>query len=349
MALQGEGDPRWVVRQREDGRNVNGWHWEDKDVTSWAEKRLKSLIVSTTCYSDTPAPGVHVVSLDSVDGDATLYNRKGVLKVLYDLKLVGKWSSRHEDENQCTSGEFRVELFDDDPEVTSSIDSKSKASESQFRSAFNSSVAPIIVKHCQTFIKELYKGADQFVDGMSIQTNAVKHQPTKTVSRTEISSSKPAAESKDSAKKTSKQKPKSGGSKITIEESFICNSEDWLMVFLDPPRLSAITRSPAIVEPREGGKWEIMNGAASGTIVSITNKQNLTMNWKLRSWGEDAGEGVVTVNVFEPDKGRTKAAIHITGVPKGSESETEGFWRIQILQAMRVLFGWGDASKFASM
>ena len=27
MAKIGEGDPRWIVSERQDGRNVNQWHW----------------------------------------------------------------------------------------------------------------------------------------------------------------------------------------------------------------------------------------------------------------------------------------------------------------------------------
>jgi hypothetical protein len=27
MARLGEGDPRWLVTDRQDGRNVNAWHW----------------------------------------------------------------------------------------------------------------------------------------------------------------------------------------------------------------------------------------------------------------------------------------------------------------------------------
>ena len=28
MAKWGEGDARWIVNEREDGTNINGWHWE---------------------------------------------------------------------------------------------------------------------------------------------------------------------------------------------------------------------------------------------------------------------------------------------------------------------------------
>ena len=27
MAKWGEGDPRWIVEEREDAKNVNNWHW----------------------------------------------------------------------------------------------------------------------------------------------------------------------------------------------------------------------------------------------------------------------------------------------------------------------------------
>lgn len=27
MAKWGQGDPRWIVEEREDGTNVNNWHW----------------------------------------------------------------------------------------------------------------------------------------------------------------------------------------------------------------------------------------------------------------------------------------------------------------------------------
>lgn len=27
MAEFGKGDPRWIVDERKDGRNVNAWHW----------------------------------------------------------------------------------------------------------------------------------------------------------------------------------------------------------------------------------------------------------------------------------------------------------------------------------
>ena len=44
MAKLGEGDARWIVTERADGTNVHGWHWAEKDVSSWAKQRLNELL-----------------------------------------------------------------------------------------------------------------------------------------------------------------------------------------------------------------------------------------------------------------------------------------------------------------
>lgn len=341
MALQGEGDPRWVVREREDGRNVNGWHWEDKDVTNWASERLKDLIVPSTCSSMSDTPGVAVASVDSVDGDATLYNRKGLLKVLYDLKISGKWESKHEEEDRRTHGEFKVDLFDEDPEVIVSIDSKSR-NDPRYKQAFVRDVVPKIKQKCGIFVKELHKGADEAVDGLILPKSRANEQSsistTTTVSRTEVNS-KPAASS---------QKKSNSTREITMIEYFTCSAADWLLALTDAPRLSAVTRSAAVSDAREGGKWEVLNGAARGEYVSIDPSSEVVLRWRLSSWGEDSDWGLVRASVHQDD-GKTEARIVVTGVPNDKKSETEGFWRIQILQAMRVVMGWGSASKFAYM
>lgn len=44
MAKWGEGDPRWIVEQRDDGRNVNNWHWTEKNATNWSKDKIKELL-----------------------------------------------------------------------------------------------------------------------------------------------------------------------------------------------------------------------------------------------------------------------------------------------------------------
>ena len=68
MAKIGEGDARWIVEQREDGRNVNSWHWcagenaaavkshvflrEEKDITASAKTIFKKLFEDASVVND---------------------------------------------------------------------------------------------------------------------------------------------------------------------------------------------------------------------------------------------------------------------------------------------------------
>ena len=39
----GEGDGRWIVKEREDGANCNNWHWTTKDVSGHVKDALKTV------------------------------------------------------------------------------------------------------------------------------------------------------------------------------------------------------------------------------------------------------------------------------------------------------------------
>lgn len=84
MAKIGEGDPRWIVDQREDGRNVNSWHWcarfrfahgglltlsrrEEKDITSSAKAIFKKLFDDATMVNDTEV-SVRITKVRKISG-----------------------------------------------------------------------------------------------------------------------------------------------------------------------------------------------------------------------------------------------------------------------------------------
>jgi len=52
MALIGQGDPRWIVANRDDGTNVNNWHWTEIDFSKWVETRTIELLQGTLLESD---------------------------------------------------------------------------------------------------------------------------------------------------------------------------------------------------------------------------------------------------------------------------------------------------------
>jgi hypothetical protein len=46
MAKWEERDPRWLVEHRDDGKNVNGWHWEEKNKLEWSRQHINTLLTS---------------------------------------------------------------------------------------------------------------------------------------------------------------------------------------------------------------------------------------------------------------------------------------------------------------
>ena len=41
MALWGQGDDRWIVSNREDGTNVNSWHWDETNINNIFKHNLE--------------------------------------------------------------------------------------------------------------------------------------------------------------------------------------------------------------------------------------------------------------------------------------------------------------------
>jgi hypothetical protein len=56
MAKWGQGDPRWIVEEREDGTNVNNWHWCGGRARARAGGRLRALLLRTPDSDGLPRP-----------------------------------------------------------------------------------------------------------------------------------------------------------------------------------------------------------------------------------------------------------------------------------------------------
>lgn len=117
MALRGQGDKRWIVEDREDGTNVNHWHWNEYDVSSWATNRLKEMLSGSGCQLDS-SWRFRMDSVEQVHGEATVYVRKGRIKSLCDLEVSGRWSVVTDERQDGVQGSFVIELLSGEPEVS---------------------------------------------------------------------------------------------------------------------------------------------------------------------------------------------------------------------------------------
>ena len=95
----GEGDERWIVKERDDGKNVNNWHWSEVSLTEWSKERLTELLVGVVAMDEGEQSGwCKVTSVDKCAGDVTVQSRKQKKFPLYELEIVLKWEGQLFDE-----------------------------------------------------------------------------------------------------------------------------------------------------------------------------------------------------------------------------------------------------------
>eukprot|EP01065_Artemidia_motanka_P025500 TRINITY_DN30492_c0_g1_i1.p1 TRINITY_DN30492_c0_g1~~TRINITY_DN30492_c0_g1_i1.p1 ORF type:complete len:338 (+),score=140.90 TRINITY_DN30492_c0_g1_i1:57-1016(+) len=127
------GDPRWVVSDRADGANVNGWHWEEKNITAAARKLLTRCISSVTLLN---RDGVALRLLafregKGPEGEAIALNRRRKVGVFFDFSFTIEWHGEIVDADGYNSadahGGLSVESVDqssiDDAVVEVELDS----------------------------------------------------------------------------------------------------------------------------------------------------------------------------------------------------------------------------------
>ncbi|KAK3270425.1 hypothetical protein CYMTET_21177 [Cymbomonas tetramitiformis] len=132
MAKWGEGDSRWLVSDRQDGTNVNGWHWTEKNMMTWSKEKIAELFIGLPAEI-APAEGhAAISSVKEVKGDASLSTRKGNKKVaVYDLNIVLCWEGRVVGEDKKHTGEIKIKEFssvndEDEYEFSFTVEGKGK-------------------------------------------------------------------------------------------------------------------------------------------------------------------------------------------------------------------------------
>merc|ERR1711865_340630 len=125
MAKIGEGDPRWIVQERADGANVNGWHWSATNVLDQAKQILDDLIEDDSTNPEL-SPGCRITKVDKFVGDIHTNQRKGKCKLTYDLNIHFKWVSNPPEEEESVDDHFSgvikfAEVIDDEPDAEVTI------------------------------------------------------------------------------------------------------------------------------------------------------------------------------------------------------------------------------------
>ncbi|XP_028822195.1 activator of 90 kDa heat shock protein ATPase homolog 1-like [Denticeps clupeoides] len=334
MAKWGEGDPRWIVEERADATNVNNWHWTERDATNWSSEKLKELLLAVRVENEDGK--CEVTEVSTVEGEASINNRKGKLIFFYEWNLKAKWKGISKsgikykgsvevpnlsDENDMDELDIAVSLSKDEPDTPLMALMKKEGAET-IRAALGSYVSQL---------------KTEFTQGMILPTaNGVsKQQPVQAnikVERTQIGSS-------SSAPPPSNTGVKIPTCKFSIKDTFLTSPEDLYRVFVHQEMVQAFTHAAAVVEADKGGKFRLLNGNVLGEFVELVPEQKIVMKWRYNTW---PCEHYATIALTFTDRGNeTELGVECRGVPQSDEDQTREGWQRYYFQAIKQTFGYG--------
>ena len=163
MAKWGEGDERWIVQEREDGVNVNGWHWQEKNYMGWGRERLSDLLTAVTFDLPNDEGSASVIEISKFEGDAAVSIRKGNKKfAVFDLNITLKWEGTCEgfEGDGIVKGEIKIAEFastndEDEYEFKVNASDGDADAKKKMKQKIKSVVAEAFMPHLNTFAKEL--------------------------------------------------------------------------------------------------------------------------------------------------------------------------------------------------
>ncbi|KIZ07471.1 Activator heat shock protein ATPase [Monoraphidium neglectum] len=353
MAKLGEGDARWIVEKREDGTNVNAWHWQEKDCLTWSKRRLGQLFNGAVLV-DTPR--VSSTGLESLTGEVFLNNRKAKMVASYELKLTVGWTGSTLDGAQA-SGTIELpyladENEDEDTEVRVVAPDDSPAGNELKNVLLRQGGREAVRKLVDQFIAELKAGVPAKEKGGATPADGAADASSggaQAANKTQAAAAKVAAPKAAAAIRGSNQggKVASSRARLELEKQFYCRPSDLYECFLVEGRVRAFTMSPATVDPRPGGAFTWFGGSVEGTFTELEPPRRILMNWRFSSWGEGVASRV-ELAMEEPEPGATVLRLTQTEIPEEDrfgnhdvKLQVERGWEEQVFKRIKQVFGFG--------
>jgi len=352
MAKFGEGDPRWLVRERQDGRNVGAWHWEEKNITKGASDRLKGILTNLQLLEVTECKTTEV---SKCNGEIAVCRRKGKTFFIYDLEVNIKWEGKLGD-TKC-KGEISIPSFCIDepvPETKIKVTTSTKGEDAEVMLELVKSDGVRSLRATLTSFFDILHA--EFVPSVEIpkeptfaSTEGIKLDPNNpdAIVSPEIpkassggsssSSSSPSTSpavsssavpsSSSSSSPSSSSKTKLSTKTINQKVNFEAPATELFKCFTDASRLQFITGSAAVLTKEVGGTFSLFGGHIQGSFKEIVEDKKIVQQWRSQKWPE--GHYSVLTLTFEEDKSSSSSSNIIlkqTGVPSDDYDCTFEGW-----------------------
>jgi len=328
MAKVGEGDDRWIVKERDDGKNCNNWHWSETDLTGWSEDKLSTAFKGLVVKEDFNGC-CKITSLAKMTGNVTVQSRKQKKFPLYELELKLKWEGQlwNDDGKTIVEAKGHISIPDlseetyDDLEMTVVCEDESDAKRALKETIRTKGVAKVR-ECCLAFVKELKENVHK---GGEATMAKKKVEPKERVNAQYVTGS---ADSKKTAS-------------LKVKYDFNPPPHVVYESLLDSNRMRGLTASDCSMSTEAGGKFHMFSGAVEGENIELTpfNGERAVIKWKWRFSTWQPGHYSIVTIVLNEKNGATRLELEQTGVPEEERERTEKGWTGMLFDRLKGMLG----------
>jgi len=327
MAKVEDADQRWIVKERDDGKNCNNWHWTETNLTAWSEEQLSAKLKDLVVRED--AHGCcKITKLDKIKGDVTVQSRKQKKFPLYELELVILWEGQlwGDDGKVQLEAKGKIKVPDlseetfDDLEMTVVCDEETDAKRA-IKEVIRVKGVAKVREACLAFVKELKATVN---DGKET-----------------VVAGKPKASARANTQYVVGSADKKKTSQVKVSYSFNPPVPVVYDSLLDTNRLRGMTASDCTMSKEVGAKFSMFSGAVEGENVALTpfngEEAKIVWKWRFATW-QPGHFSTVTINLENKDGG-TKLSLVQTSVPEEEQERTQKGWSNLLFDRLKAMLG----------
>ncbi|KAI1317186.1 hypothetical protein EDD11_008878 [Mortierella claussenii] len=329
-----------------DMKNVNNWHWVDKNCINWARTYFETELSNVSVEAN--GSSVKTLAVTSVTGDVDVNQRKGKIITIFDVAINLTFEGTTA-EGTAVSGKIDIPEVAHDTDIDDyvfdvTIDADSSAKQ-PVRDLIRKNLAPVLRKKLEQFASDLIR-----VHGKDVQVDS---DFSKSSTPTPSSGTSTPTTTSSIAKSNTTTTTSSGPAVVnttTLEESIEmqASAHDVYDALLNQAKVQAWTRSnKSTIEPKVGAKFSFFGGNVSGEIKELVEDKKIVQSWRLGSW--PAGHySTVTMDISQSTNS-TVIKFKQEGVPIGEQEITRQNWSNYYWAEIKRTFGYvGFSSSSAS-
>ncbi|KAG7528126.1 hypothetical protein FFLO_06392 [Filobasidium floriforme] len=296
------------------------YHWRNKNCYPWAAQWFKSNLPGLSIENE--GHSAEITTVDEVEGDVDLGQRKGKILTIYDCKIVMSWKGKtaagDEIEGKVTVPEVSHEMIDGHSKYEYEF---SLIKDDAFRTFLRSNFPPILAAKFDSFPKVLVEKHGQPTTTTPSGSGSGSATPQDITVEAE-----PEAQSTQAKKPVVEEKKSlvGGTSSVEVESRLAASAEDMWLFLTDEKRVPMWTRSPAKISAQVGSEFEMFGGNIRGKIISAEPGQKLVQSWQLRSPNWPSEHHATMTTTFDQGSDSTLVKWSLAGVPKGQEETLRG-------------------------